>query len=331
MNVKKKFKPHMMYKGKKAVMAKTMADHLRLNKLGYTHNKPKYNDGGKVKGMTTAQRKEEYVKEKADKVYDKAYDKAFKKDRNKTYGMFTRQSIPYKLTSESDKVAKPIALKAKKSAENKASKKFDKNTKYDDLLGRATNPDKKYENGGKVEKPVKNKMLNEVTVTAKLPSEQPNLLDAVKYAAATKTTAKTWKSKQHPSMVRHSVKPITGSPPMIGGTKMLGLGKNLIGKKVFMRSAPSLASKVVPKTASAVGEGIEVKETVDKIKKKFDKGGKTESSVNEAGNYTKPTMRKNLFKKIMAGTKGGRAGQWSARKAQLLAKLYKQNGGGYKN
>ena len=38
---KKKFKAHMMYKGKKAVMAKTMADHLRLKKLGYGHTKPK--------------------------------------------------------------------------------------------------------------------------------------------------------------------------------------------------------------------------------------------------------------------------------------------------
>ena len=46
---------------------------------------------------------------------------------------------------------------------------------------------------------------------------------------------------------------------------------------------------------------------------------KAESKVNEAGNYTKPTMRKNLFNKIKAGTRGGKAGQWSARKAQLLA------------
>lgn len=57
---------------------------------------------------------------------------------------------------------------------------------------------------------------------------------------------------------------------------------------------------------------------------------KKKSRVNEAGNYTKPTMRKALFKKIMAGTKGGRAGQWSARKAQLLASEYKKKGGGYK-
>jgi hypothetical protein len=53
-------------------------------------------------------------------------------------------------------------------------------------------------------------------------------------------------------------------------------------------------------------------------------------AVNEAGNYTKPTMRKRLFTKIKAGTKGGKAGQWSARKAQMLAKEYKDAGGGYK-
>jgi hypothetical protein len=57
---------------------------------------------------------------------------------------------------------------------------------------------------------------------------------------------------------------------------------------------------------------------------------KKKSTVNEAGNYTKPTMRKRLFEKIKAGNKGGRAGQWSARKAQMLAKQYKEAGGGYK-
>jgi hypothetical protein len=53
------------------------------------------------------------------------------------------------------------------------------------------------------------------------------------------------------------------------------------------------------------------------------------SRVNEAGNYTKPTMRKNLFEAIKAGGKGGRPGQWSARKAQMLARQYKAKGGGY--
>jgi hypothetical protein len=55
------------------------------------------------------------------------------------------------------------------------------------------------------------------------------------------------------------------------------------------------------------------------------------SRVNEAGNYTKPTMRKNLFSRIKAGSKGGKPGQWSARKAQMLAKQYKAKGGGYRS
>jgi hypothetical protein len=54
------------------------------------------------------------------------------------------------------------------------------------------------------------------------------------------------------------------------------------------------------------------------------------STVNAAGNYTKPTMRKALFERIKAGTKGGDPGEWSARKAQLLAVEYKKKGGSYK-
>lgn len=57
----------------------------------------------------------------------------------------------------------------------------------------------------------------------------------------------------------------------------------------------------------------------------------TKSRVNEAGNYTKPSMRKALFESIKAGTKGGKAGQWSARKAQMLAQQYKAKGGGYRD
>ena len=58
----------------------------------------------------------------------------------------------------------------------------------------------------------------------------------------------------------------------------------------------------------------------------YAEGGK----VNAAGNYTKPTMRKALFNKIKAGGKGGKPGQWSARKAQMLAKQYKAKGGGWR-
>tara|TARA_B100000424_G_scaffold271682_1_gene275793 strand:- start:3191 stop:3376 length:186 start_codon:yes stop_codon:yes gene_type:complete len=56
---------------------------------------------------------------------------------------------------------------------------------------------------------------------------------------------------------------------------------------------------------------------------------KSKSRVNEAGNYTKPSMRKRLVAKIKAGGKGGNPGQWSARKAQMVAKEYKKKGGGY--
>ena len=73
---------------------------------------------------------------------------------------------------------------------------------------------------------------------------------------------------------------------------------------------------------------LERKETKMPTKKKTTT--KKKSTVNKAGNYTKPTMRKRLFERIKAGTKGGKAGQWSARKAQLLAKEYKAKGGGYK-
>ena len=58
---------------------------------------------------------------------------------------------------------------------------------------------------------------------------------------------------------------------------------------------------------------------------------KKKSRVNEAGNYTKPSMRERLFYSVLAGKKGGKAGQWSARKAQMLAKQYKTKGGGYKD
>lgn len=58
---------------------------------------------------------------------------------------------------------------------------------------------------------------------------------------------------------------------------------------------------------------------------------KAKSKVNQAGVYTRPTMRKALFEKIKAGTKGGDPGEWSARKAQLLAREYKAKGGGYKS
>ena len=87
------------------------------------------------------------------------------------------------------------------------------------------------------------------------------------------------------------------------------------------------------------GRGAVRSAVIRKIKKRdgnepvtvYKDGGKVKSRVNEAGNYTKPGMRKSLFNQIKnSATQGTAAGQWSARKAQLLAKKYKAGGGGYK-
>lgn len=57
---------------------------------------------------------------------------------------------------------------------------------------------------------------------------------------------------------------------------------------------------------------------------------KKKSTVNKAGNYTKPALRKRIVAQVKSqATHGTKAGQWSARKAQLVAKKYKAAGGGY--
>ena len=83
--------------------------------------------------------------------------------------------------------------------------------------------------------------------------------------------------------------------------------------------------KAVEKVQELKKGGSVRKASKSKVTKK-----KSKSRVNEAGNYTKPALRKRLFEKIKAGSKGGAPGQWSARKAQMLAKAYKAAGGGYK-
>lgn len=63
----------------------------------------------------------------------------------------------------------------------------------------------------------------------------------------------------------------------------------------------------------------------------FKRGGEVKSKVNEAGNYTKPSLRKRIFNSVKAAAvQGTGAGKWSARKSQLMAKRYKAAGGGYK-
>jgi len=64
----------------------------------------------------------------------------------------------------------------------------------------------------------------------------------------------------------------------------------------------------------------------------YAEGGKTKSKVNAAGNYTKPELRKRIFNAVKAeATAGTGAGQWSARKAQMVAQRYKKAGGGYRD
>jgi hypothetical protein len=94
------------------------------------------------------------------------------------------------------------------------------------------------------------------------------------------------------------------------------------------------AKKVIKKVASKLTKASQAHAGQALKAIELKSGGRTKkkskSRVNEAGNYTKPTMRKNLFNKIKAGSKGGKPGQWSARKAQLLASEYKKKGGGYR-
>ena len=91
---------------------------------------------------------------------------------------------------------------------------------------------------------------------------------------------------------------------------------------------PSRGMGIINPSKMPKGKTITRKDDPNKVKM-YAEGG--ESKVNEAGNYTKPGMRKSIFERIKAGGKGGAPGQWSARKAQMLAMQYKKAGGGYKD
>ena len=95
----------------------------------------------------------------------------------------------------------------------------------------------------------------------------------------------------------------------------------------FMSSGTDAGDLAILRTAKNIDDGSATGMSYGGMVKRM-KSGK--STVNKAGNYTKPTMRKALFNRIKASGKGGRPGQWSARKAQMLAKQYKAKGGGYR-
>jgi hypothetical protein len=79
---------------------------------------------------------------------------------------------------------------------------------------------------------------------------------------------------------------------------------------------------------SKMGKGVKKARRDDTDFTQYKEGGK----VNAAGNYTKPSLRKRIVSEVKAAaTHGTGAGQWSARKAQLVAKKYKAAGGGYRD
>jgi hypothetical protein len=103
------------------------------------------------------------------------------------------------------------------------------------------------------------------------------------------------------------------------------------GGKVGKGKGPSSVVTTKGGTASAMAKKLLDKPGSLKASDMYAKGGKTKSKVNAAGNYTKPEMRKRIVSQVKAAaTQGTGAGQWSARKAQLVAKKYKAAGGGYK-
>jgi len=118
-------------------------------------------------------------------------------------------------------------------------------------------------------------------------------------------------------------------------------GGSLSGRVNLGAGSPSFTGRLEKKIRDATvglsgGAGSFDKEIMFDIAIPFKKGGavkkkKAKSRVNESGNYTKPSLRKRLFSRIKSGGKGGKPGQWSARKAQMLAKAYKDAGGGYRS
>ena len=84
--------------------------------------------------------------------------------------------------------------------------------------------------------------------------------------------------------------------------------------------------------SSKMPKGVRKKRRDDTDFTQYKEGGKVKSKVNEAGNYTKPDLRKRIFNSVKAAAiVGTGAGQWSARKAQVMAKRYKAAGGGYRD
>ena len=151
------------------------------------------------------------------------------------------------------------------------------------------------------------------------------------------------KIKKVSSMLKKASKAHAGQAKTLDAIKMKNGGKiakpksleRKIKDKILTKAKESLSrgNKNYPRKIVSDAKKLTKKEypTLYKRAAGMKEGGKTKSRVNEAGNYTKPGLRKRIFNRIKAGGKGGRPGQWSARKAQMMAKAYKKAGGGYKS
>ncbi len=122
------------------------------------------------------------------------------------------------------------------------------------------------------------------------------------------------------------------NPSKMPGKKVIHRKDNPNDVEMYAKGGKVSKSVTTTKggTASAIAKKLLQKPGSLTAADTFADGGKV-SKVNQSGNYTKPGMRKSLFESIKASAvQGTGAGQWSARKAQLLAKKYKAKGGGYK-
>lgn len=138
----------------------------------------------------------------------------------------------------------------------------------------------------------------------------------------------------HPAYESSTVKRTDSYGPVMRGNADQMRGSRVGPTQSPNRTTPSKASPT--KGQSSYGGGGRDSGGVSKSApargtERFAKGSLVKSKVNQAGAYTKPGMRKKLFESIKSSAvQGTKAGQWSARKAQLLAKKYKASGGGYK-
>lgn len=202
-------------------------------------------------------------------------------------------------------------------------------------------------NGGRLKSKIK-KVSSMLKKASKAHAGQAKTLDALKLNNGGKLkTRKKQKEVAELKRKTEAKKNLSKSGPPSEKELVSSVRREMQMREKFKTSTPKIMKakekRVIsnrigePKTLKAtrrrrkLDEDIFKKAKATQIPTSMSGGGKTKSRVNEAGNYTKPGLRKRIFNRIKAGGKGGAPGQWSARKAQMMAKAYKKAGGGYKS